>query len=192
MLYKILITLMFFNAIACMDTEEKEIEGNPSLALSITLRHGITLFDHPTICSSAINKECEKALQDTACLRKKHLSKVTLRNTYTWHKYGSATGKMEHDVDHFYLEYFLLANNNTAGYGHNLAIWRHKFNNQIPGLKFNKKISGFENVQFDSMGQLIFYGISKKKRLLFCGVKTIMLSNIRQLQATTKRYNDAA
>lgn len=166
MRYKYLSTLMFFNFVLCM--EQPATDNNVSFGLSIALRHGIEIFDHPTICSSAINKECEKALRETADLRKKYFIKHQSKEIFheiTWHKYGSAQGIMAFDSKTLYASFFSLT---ERSHGWSPLRLDHWADNHC------KPIAGLEKAQFDSTGQLFFYAIKKEPFMLWGETKHII------------------
>lgn len=154
MIYKVLSTLMFFNFILCMDKKESK-PNNASFALSIALRNGIKDFDHTTICSCAINKECEKALLETAKLRKEHFTKLMSSNTHKyrkklkkWYKYGSAYTQESLEYSHAITVFLYYLTSTEKGWGYNHIHWNK--NIWIP-------ITNFEKPQFNSKGDCLLY-----------------------------------
>lgn len=153
MLHIIFIVFVSCNFVICMDQSETEV--NKSLALSIALRHAIEIFDHSTLCSAAINKECEAALLQTAKLRKERLTKLTYySNGYIWHKYGSAFSRKDFEGStRLILNFYHLA---STKYG-----WESRSANYF--ANYCGPIAGFEKTQFNAKGDCVFYGIEQKK-----------------------------
>ena len=166
MLYAILTSLFFFNSIACMDQKENVV--NRSLALSIILRHGIEIFDHQTICFCAINKECDMALRETACLRRKYFTEHfsdPIIGKLTWHKYGGAVGKTGLYFDTFYSNFFFLSKIDPFGKAFSSVYGQENYHDLVPG---------FKNAQFDSNGRLTFYVVKTDLWMLWNEIKHII------------------
>lgn len=94
--YGLLVLLVVSQLLFSMDTQEAEITSN---GLSLVIYNKPLYFHHDVICSLAlIDKRNQKAIQDTAIQRKKHLDLLNPHNCIfsalqefplTWHKYGS-------------------------------------------------------------------------------------------------------
>lgn len=171
----IAVAFMFFNALLCMDEpENKDVVLEPVIrVLSFLLTDGLGFFDHQMICSLAVNRECEKVLQETAPARRAYFTKQIPQEFFQtipviWHKYGSACGNI------YIGEVTTILDNGTKQckrYPYMrcnfLQCGRKCVSHSWDGVQ--ERVPGFEYCRFNEQGDFCFYCFEQEKNYMLHG-----------------------
>lgn len=168
------VVLVFFGVSLCMDGQENKDLGlllGKRKQVLLLLKKRLHLFNHHTLCSLAINKEWDKHLKDTAPERKQELTawlqdkhdyaiaQHFLVRADVWHKYGTAWGVKTCCTDY---QCYALGTGCDS-----VALQALYFGDQemrCTDWGSAQAIPGLEKPKFNEAGNIICYGLAKKRR----------------------------